>query len=67
MQSEERTFECPYCGEEITILVDPSAVPQEYIEDCQVCCHPIEIVVKYADDGKLTVSVRDEDEPRSGN
>jgi len=32
---------CPYCGEEIQIVVDCSVSEQDYIEDCQVCCRPI--------------------------
>ena len=29
---------CPYCGEPIEIVVDPSVGRQDDIEDCQVCC-----------------------------
>lgn len=36
---------CPYCGEIIQIVVDCSILNQEYIEDCQVCCRPINIYV----------------------
>ena len=39
----EHFFWCPYCGEEISMLIDPSTPSQEYIEDCEVCCNPIEI------------------------
>jgi len=38
---EEVRFSCPYCGENMTTLVDISAGNQQYIEDCQVCCCPI--------------------------
>lgn len=48
---------CPYCGEPIDILVDASAGSQRYIEDCQVCCCPIEIAVDVGDDGEPHVSV----------
>jgi len=34
---------CPYCGEQIDVLVDCSAGSQEYVEDCSVCCRPIVI------------------------
>ncbi|WP_444942559.1 CPXCG motif-containing cysteine-rich protein [Microbulbifer sp. ZKSA004] len=37
----ERSIYCPYCGETIKILVDSSVLPQQYTEDCQVCCRPI--------------------------
>ena len=34
---------CPYCGEEISMVLDMSVHRQTYIEDCEVCCRPIEI------------------------
>lgn len=46
--------ECPYCGEEFEISVDPSEENQEMIQDCQVCCHPITFSVEILD-GELTV------------
>ena len=42
---EERSIECPYCGEPIDVLLDCSVPEQSYIEDCQVCCRPIEFYV----------------------
>ncbi|MEM7279058.1 MAG: CPXCG motif-containing cysteine-rich protein [Pseudomonadota bacterium] len=46
---------CPYCGETIEIDVDPSLTEQQYIEDCQVCCRPIELQVSVAADGSAQV------------
>jgi hypothetical protein len=40
---EEVFFQCPYCWQEISMLMDPSINNQNYIEDCEVCCNPIEI------------------------
>lgn len=34
--------DCPYCGEPFDTEVDTSAGSQDYIEDCPVCCRPIE-------------------------
>jgi hypothetical protein len=34
---------CPYCGEPNEVLIDPSEGSHDYIEDCQVCCRPIEL------------------------
>lgn len=45
MQLLEQRTQCPYCGESITVLIDDSVEQQEYIEDCQVCCRPIEFRV----------------------
>ena len=39
----EHFFQCPYCWEEISMLLDVSIPNQNYIEDCEVCCHPIQI------------------------
>jgi cysteine-rich CPXCG protein len=38
-------IQCPYCGEMLDISLDPSIRSQTYIEDCQVCCKPIQIRV----------------------
>jgi hypothetical protein len=40
---EEYFFQCPYCWEKISMLFDTSIRDQQYIEDCEVCCNPIEI------------------------
>jgi nitrite reductase/ring-hydroxylating ferredoxin subunit len=39
----EHPLDCPYCGAPITMLLDPSSSDQAYIEDCEVCCNPIEV------------------------
>lgn len=43
----EHFFQCPYCWENISMLLDPSVKEQRYIEDCENCCNPIEISVKF--------------------
>lgn len=48
----EHWFNCPYCGEEISMILELSVRRQVYVEDCEVCCNPIEI--KYTvEDGAL--------------
>ena len=44
---------CPYCGEHFGTVLDLSAGSTAYIEDCQVCCQPIEMRVSVDDDGGL--------------
>jgi transcription elongation factor Elf1 len=39
----EYSFSCPYCGEQISMILDTSVRRQTYIEDCEVCCSPIKI------------------------
>lgn len=44
---------CPYCGSGFTASVDASAGAQRYVEDCPVCCRPIEVSLRVGDDGSL--------------
>ena len=53
---------CPYCGEHITLLADTSVEEQQYIEDCQVCCRPMEIHVNVSADGRCQLEARAENE-----
>lgn len=39
----EHFFQCPYCGETISMMLDVSVRAQTYVEDCEVCCNPIKI------------------------
>lgn len=55
---EDQLIGCPYCGETIEISLDLSAGSQRYIEDCEVCCRPIEIEVEVDDEDGSLVSVQ---------
>lgn len=48
---EEARIDCPYCGEPVTVLLDWSGGDCSYIEDCEVCCRPIEFHLRVAADG----------------
>jgi transcription elongation factor Elf1 len=39
----EHYFQCPSCWEEISMVVDLSGGGQTYVEDCEVCCRPLQI------------------------
>ena len=47
------TVQCPYCGERFETAVDLSAGPFSYVEDCQICCQPIELAGETDVDGAL--------------
>jgi transposase-like protein len=51
--TEMLSIHCPYCGETYASVVDASAGSQRYVEDCAVCCRPIEITLQVGDDGEL--------------
>jgi transcription elongation factor Elf1 len=46
----EHSFACPHCGEEISMVLDLSVRKQTYVEDCEVCCNPIEISYTVSDE-----------------
>ena len=39
----EHFFTCPYCWQTISMVLDVSVAEQVYVEDCEVCCQPIEV------------------------
>jgi hypothetical protein len=50
---------CPYCGERLETLVDLTADEPAYVEDCEVCCRPIEFHVERDEGGTfLALEVR---------
>lgn len=53
---------CPYCGEPETVVIDCSQGSRSYIEDCQVCCRPMELTVILSPGGLPEVGVSRDDE-----
>jgi hypothetical protein len=45
--------ECPYCGESFETPVDTSSGSARYVEDCQICCQPIEFSLQVDHAGVL--------------
>ena len=37
--SDDLEVTCPYCGEQVTIYVEPD-VRGTFVQDCEVCCNP---------------------------
>jgi hypothetical protein len=58
----EKEISCPYCGESVSLLVDESISDQSYIEDCEVCCRPIQLDVMVTASGDVVVTARTENE-----
>jgi hypothetical protein len=44
---------CPHCGERLQTRVDLTADEPAYVEDCEVCCRPIEFQVERDAGGAL--------------
>ncbi len=54
----EHFFQCPYCWEEISMLLDVSITNETYVEDCEVCCNPIEVSTQFQDQELLSFEAR---------
>jgi transcription elongation factor Elf1 len=54
----EHFFDCPYCGEQISMVLDLSVRRQTYVEDCEVCCNPIEVTYAANEDAVSNFSVQ---------
>lgn len=57
---ETATIQCPYCWEMIDITVDCSVPSQEYVEDCEVCCQPIVLLINTNNDDAPSITVKRE-------
>ena len=54
--TDEATYICDSCGEEIVVPIDVTAgTKQEYVEDCPVCCRPNVVHVEIDDYGEVRV------------
>lgn len=55
---EEAIVHCPTCGEPVALEVDTTAGDeQEYVEDCAVCCRPMEVFVRCRPGELLSISI----------
>ena len=41
----ETEIACPHCGETFPLIVDTSQSEQSLVEDCTVCCRPIQLTI----------------------
>jgi Cysteine-rich CPXCG len=51
----EHPVSCPHCWETTSVVVDLSAGDQTLIEDCQVCCNPMQLTLTIADGELIAV------------
>jgi hypothetical protein len=56
--TEEVMIDCPSCGETIALEVDTfGGDEQEYVQDCPVCCRPMDVFIRCADGEVQGISV----------
>ncbi|MDA7558278.1 CPXCG motif-containing cysteine-rich protein [Flavobacteriaceae bacterium] len=58
----EHFFQCPYCWETISMLIDSSQSTQSYIEDCEVCCNPIQLNIKIENNTIIQIEAQNIDQ-----
>jgi len=52
----DAAYLCPRCSEQNFVAVDPSGGRrQRFVEDCPVCCNPIQFAVMIDRDGDVVV------------
>ena len=59
---DEIAARCPYCDAPISLLIDRSVGDQHYIEDCEVCCRPIQVFIAISGDDRPELSLYQENE-----
>ena len=59
---ETVSIQCPFCGEAQELVIDCSVTDQHYVEDCQVCCRPMNVHAVVEPDGQPAVTVRRDDD-----
>ena len=53
---------CPYCGERVTVHVEPTGMSlEQYVEDCPVCCRPWLVHVERPESGPTVTLAREDD------
>lgn len=54
---DEFSVQCPYCGEDVEIYVEPD-VRGTFVQDCEVCCNPWRVRVRGVDDERVVEVAR---------
>jgi len=50
----EHYFDCPHCWENQLKMIDPSVSNQSFIEDCEVCCNPLQFTIEIHDNNLIS-------------
>ena len=58
----EQQVSCPYCGEVFTSYVDLSQGNHQTVEDCYVCCRPINFLIESDGQSLLRIETATDDE-----
>ena len=59
MLTDSQRFHCPWCGEPNWVELEPGDLGQHVIQDCAVCCRPIEILLPHSPEATVQVAPAD--------
>lgn len=54
--ADDIEIECPYCGEHLELSIEPD-VFGAMVQDCEVCCNPLQLTITRDRDGDVEVRV----------
>jgi uncharacterized Zn finger protein len=58
----EIEISCPYCGEINVIEIDiTEGLSQTFVQDCEVCCRPVELNISIDRNSNISIEVRNEE------
>ena len=58
MNLESIEVNCPYCGERVEVDVEPLEETQSLIQDCSVCCRPMQLEATVREEGIEVIASR---------
>lgn len=61
-QIQSSEIQCPYCWEVIEVMIDDCGEDQQYVEDCQVCCRPINFHISLDEAQQIQLRAYTDDE-----
>lgn len=48
MIEQDYPFPCPHCGVKLSVRLEVSGGRmQQFVQDCEICCRPIQIEVRF--------------------
>lgn len=54
---QSENIQCPFCGQQMELVIDTSLSSQRFTTDCEVCCRPFEVVVECEPGEILSIEV----------
>ncbi|MHB8519277.1 MAG: CPXCG motif-containing cysteine-rich protein [Limisphaerales bacterium] len=50
--------QCPFCGQRFELVIDTTVAVQRFTTDCEICCHPFEVLAECEPGEVLSLEVQ---------